>query len=217
MDTAAPTRAEQQIEQLLEQLEPGSDRYTVLSSAKNFKSSWVDLGRLLKQVRGSRLYSDWGYDSFEDYCSREIRIRRQTADKLTMAFHYLEKKQPTLMEDKLRPLPDYRSIDLLQQAEADTNFTSEQQQELEQAVFEGKISHPTIAKRFREMAMDHATMEQRQLSEYKSALSAARRLQSALGFLPDEFEGRQLDLAPLISSLEQAVELLDTEHELIVE
>jgi len=217
MDTPAQTRAEQQIEQLLEQLDPGSDRYTVLSSAKNFKSSWVDLGRLLKQVRGSRLYSDWGYDSFEDYCSREIRIRRQTADKLTMAFHYLEKNQPGLVEDKLRPLPDYRSIDLLQQAEADTSFTNEQQQELEQAVFEGKLSHPSIAKRFREMAMDHATMEQRQLSEYKSALMAARRLQNSLAFLPDEFEGRQLDLAPLIGALQQAVDLLDEDQEPIVE
>ena len=217
MDTPAQTRAEQQIEQLLEQLEPGSDRYTVLSSAKNFKSSWVDLGRLLKQVRGSRLYSDWGYDSFEDYCSREIRIRRQTADKLTMAFHYLEKNQPKLVEDPLRPLPDYRSIDLLQQATADNKFSHEQQQELEQAVFEGKLSHPSIAKRFREMAMDHATMEQRQLSEYKSALGAAKRLQNALAFLPDEFEGRRLDLEPLIGALQQAVDLLDEDQELIVE
>ncbi|PLX90036.1 MAG: hypothetical protein C0620_14420 [Desulfuromonas sp.] len=216
MESTPQTQAEHHIEHLLQQLEPGSERYSVLSSAKNFKSSWVDLGQQLKQVRSNRLYSTWGYDSFEDYCSREIRIRRQTADKLTMAYHYLEKNQPSLMEDKLQPLPDYRSIDLLCQADAEGNFTSEQQQELQQAVFEGKLSHPTIAKRFKEMAMDHATTEQRQLTEYKSALSAARRLQGALAFLPDQFAQRNLELAPLIAALEEAIDLLDPDQELIV-
>ncbi|MCD6525477.1 MAG: hypothetical protein J7K75_00590 [Desulfuromonas sp.] len=211
METAPQTRAEQQIEQLLRQLEPGCERYSILSSAKNFKSSWVDLGQQLKQVRTARLYSEWGYDSFEDYCAREIRIRRQTADKLTMAYYYLEQKRPALVNDQqnLNPLPDFRSIDLLRQADAEQKFSQEQQQELQQAVFEGKLSHPTIAKRFKEMSMEHATTQERQFSEYKNALNAARRLQGALGFLPDEFNGRDLDLAPLISSLEQAVDMLE--------
>lgn len=211
MDTPPQTRAEQQIDQLLQQLEPGCERHCILSSAKSFKSSWVDLGQQLKQVRTSRLYSEWGYDSFEDYCSREIRIRRQTADKLTMAYHYLEQKRPALVQDQqnLTPLPDFRSIDLLCQADGEQKFSAEQQQELQEAVFEGKLSHPTIAKRFKEMAMEHATTQERQFTEYKSALGAARRLQGALGFLPDEFNGRDLDLAPLISALEQAVDMLE--------
>lgn len=211
MNQAPQTQAEQKIEQLLSQLEPGSERYRILSSAKQFKSSWVDLGQQLQEVRRDRLYAQWGYECFEDYCSREIRIRRQTADKLTMAYHYLEQKNPALISqnDSLNPLPDFRSIDLLLQADADKKFNPDQQQELRNAVFEGKLSHPTIAKRFKEMTMEVADQAVRQHAEFKSALSAARRLQSAIGSLPDEFIGQELNLIPLIESLEKAVELLE--------
>jgi len=214
MNEVPQTQAEAKIEHLLSQLEPGSERYRILSSAKQFKSSWVDLGQQLQEVRRDRLYAQWGYECFEDYCSREIRIRRQTADKLTMAYHYLEQKTPTLIsEDRnLSPLPDFRSIDLLRQADADTKFSHEQQQELHNAVFEGNLSHPTIAKRFKEISMEVADESVRQHAEFKSALSAARRLQSAIGGLPDKFMDQELNLAPLIQSLEQAVELLEPQN-----
>jgi hypothetical protein len=210
MDQAPTTRAAEKIENLLRQLEPGTERYTILNSAKQFKSSWVDLGQQLQGVRRDRLYTQWGYANFEDYCAQEIRIRRQTADKLTMAFHYLEQNNPQLVrqQDSLNPLPDFRSIDILRQAEHEQNFNSDQQNELHQAVFEGKLSHPTIAKRYKEMMMEHAQPEIRQCAQYKSALSAARRLQSAMASLPEEFMTQDLNLTPLVEALEQAVEML---------
>ncbi len=213
MSQVPQTRSEEKIEQLLRQLDPGSERYLILNCAKNFKSSWVDLGQQLQTVRRERLYSQWGYDSFEDYCSREIRIRRQTADKLTMAYHYLEQKNPTLIQqDNLNPLPDFRSIDILRQAEAN-ELKNEQQQELHEAVFANNLSHPTIAKRFKEMTMECATPAIRQVAHYKSALSAARRLQGAMDELPDEFATPSTDLNQLIVNLEQAIELLQPEVE----
>ncbi|OQY17888.1 MAG: hypothetical protein B6I36_08190 [Desulfobacteraceae bacterium 4572_35.1] len=115
MEKGPQTSAETEIELLLRQLEPGSARYSILNCAKHFKSSWVELGQQLQVVRQQRSYTDWGYTTFEDYCAREIRIRRQTADKLTMAFHYLQQNNPTLAQqsDNLQPVPDFRSIDLL--------------------------------------------------------------------------------------------------------
>lgn len=216
MDQAPKSRSEEQIEQLLRQLEPGTERYSILSSAKQFKSSWVELGQQLQGVRRERRYSEWGYDSFEDYCAREIRIRRQTADKLTMAYHYLEQKNPKILSgsDNLHPLPDFRSIDLLRQAEYDASINGDQQQELQKAVFADNLSHPTIAKRFKEMTMQAAAAEIRQYAQYKSALSAARRLQGAVAELPDEFLHQELNLAPVIDKLEQAMELLQPQEQL---
>ncbi|MDY0190740.1 MAG: hypothetical protein RBR22_08405 [Desulfuromonas sp.] len=216
MDQAPKSRSEEQIEQLLRQLEPGTERYSILSSAKQFKSSWVELGQQLQGVRRERRYSEWGYDSFEDYCAREIRIRRQTADKLTMAYHYLEQKNPKILDDsdRLHPLPDFRSIDLLRQAECDASINGDQQQELQKAVFADNLSHPTIAKRFKEMTMQAAAPAIRQYAQYKSALSAARRLQGAMAELPDEFLPQDLDLAPVIDKLEQALELLQPQQDM---
>ena len=61
MNEVPQTQAEAKIEHLLSQLEPGSERYRILSSAKQFKSSWVDLGQQLQEVRRDRLYAQWGY------------------------------------------------------------------------------------------------------------------------------------------------------------
>ena len=73
---ATPTKGAQHIDQLLQQLSPDSERYQVLMSAKRFKSSWAELGESLTRVANTGEFHDWGYASFEDYCAREIRIRR---------------------------------------------------------------------------------------------------------------------------------------------
>jgi hypothetical protein len=133
-----------------------------------------------------------------------------------MAYHYLEQKNPKILDDsdRLHPLPDFRSIDLLRQAECDASINGDQQQELQKAVFADNLSHPTIAKRFKEMTMQAAAPAIRQYAQYKSALSAARRLQGAMAELPDEFLPQDLDLVPVINKLEQALELLQPQQEM---
>lgn len=192
------------IEQLMEQLEPGSERYNILNCARRFKSSWLDLGRLLQLVRQQQLYRQWGYDSFEQYCASEIHIRRATADKLTMAYHFVEQKRPALLDnDNLAPVPDFRSINLLQQAQAHSGLDEEQRHELHQAVFERELSHPGIAKRYKEMTMAVATPQARHLEACKSALSAARRLQSAMANLSGDYPD---ELSSLIETLSAEVD-----------
>ncbi|MBL9038918.1 MAG: hypothetical protein JNG84_10410, partial [Archangium sp.] len=36
-------------------------RSTVAAAAKRFKSSWVELGKLLVQVNNEALFQEWGY------------------------------------------------------------------------------------------------------------------------------------------------------------
>jgi predicted CopG family antitoxin len=106
MDDQVKSKAERQIEQIMQEVEPGSDRYRALESAKRFKSSWAELGERLAEVRRKKLFENWGYAVFEDYCSREIRIRKATADKLLMAYHFLEKSEPQLLarREELSPI-----------------------------------------------------------------------------------------------------------------
>ena len=97
MDASTKSKGEQVIEGIMKELDPGSERYGVLSSAKRFKSSWVELGEKLLEVQRRGLFREWGYDSFEDYCTREIRIKKPTAQKLTHAYRYLKKEEPELL------------------------------------------------------------------------------------------------------------------------
>ncbi|MBX7097362.1 MAG: hypothetical protein K1X89_06605 [Myxococcaceae bacterium] len=73
---------------------PGTFRHTVIAAAKRFKSSWVELGKLLTKVRDEAQYEAWGYPTFEAYCLAELRIRKNTALKLTRSFSFLDKHEP---------------------------------------------------------------------------------------------------------------------------
>jgi len=185
MEQEKQTKGSQHIEQLMQQLPPESERYQVLATAKQFKSSWVELGEWLAKVSNSKRFSEWGFTSFEDYCTKEVRIRRQTAEKLLLAFRFLERKEPGLLERKEgRPLPDYRCVDLLRQADDEKQFSMAEYSELRQAVIEEERNHPLIAKQFRDMTHSHLP-EQKTVHQHRNALMAAKRLSTSLQEIPD--------------------------------
>ncbi len=179
------TKGELVIEQIMQQLDPASPRYRVLSVARQFKSSWVELGEQLCLVRNAGEYSAWGYNSFDDYCRQEVRIKKDTAIKLTGAYRYLEKEEPEILarSRQMQPIPDYRSIDLLRQAREEQQLNDEQYQQLRDTVIEKERSHPTVAKQFREFSGQNNPPSEEQL--LRQALTTVRRLDSQLQQLPD--------------------------------
>ncbi|MCM2265425.1 MAG: hypothetical protein NDI73_09560 [Desulfuromonadales bacterium] len=206
MDQNVPTKGAQHIEQLLQQLPPDSERYRVLISAKRFKSSWADLGESLTKVANTGQFHDWGYTSFEDYCAREIRIRRQTADKLLLAFRFLEREEPGVLERKEeRPLPDFRSVDLLRQAREEHTFSPDDYNNLRRTVLEEDRSHPTAAKQFRGMLQEYQP-ERRGERHCQGALSAARRLSNALAELEAVPPDLERAVQELVGYLEDRLE-----------
>lgn len=194
MREAAKTKGELIIEQLMRELDPSSPRYQVLATARQFKSSWVELGEQLIKVRNQGEFQGWGYDTFDDYCSKEIRIRKETARKLTQAYRYLEQEEPHLIsaERRLQPLPDYRAIDLLRQAREEQGFTEEEYNLFRESVIENERSYPTLQKQFREVSHLHNPPENDPLKNVRSSLATARRLNNQLeeleNFSPDHLK-----------------------------
>ena len=86
------------LEERMGSLSPESLRYRVLESAKNFKSSWVELGQYLHAVYQDKLFKEWGYGTFEAYCAKEIGIRQPTAVKLLKSYYFLEKEEPEYLK-----------------------------------------------------------------------------------------------------------------------
>lgn len=220
MREAAKTKNELIIEQLMRELDPSSPRYLVLATARQFKSSWVELGEQLMQVKNQAEFQGWGYESFDDYCSKEIRIRKETARKLTLAYRYLEQEEPELIsaERRMQPLPDYRAIDLLRQAREEQGFSDDEYAQLRESVIENERSLPTVQKQFREVAHMHHPPEIDPLKEIRSALTTARRLNNQLeeldGFSPErlkELHGLMDELHQQEQQLAQQREVLDEE------
>lgn len=202
---------ERHIEKIMEQLDPESERYQVLDTAKKFKSSWVELGDKLLQVSSRGHFREWGYQSFEDYCVQEIRIKKGTAEKLTLAYRYMEKQEPELLTQRnpLKPLPDFRSVDLLRQAKEEKGFSDDEYAQLRKSIVEEERSHPTVLKRFKEVAAGHDTEEPDPLVPVKASLSAARRLDTALAGVPEVPAEFRDNVVNLILHLEETLQSLD--------
>jgi hypothetical protein len=208
---------ERHIETIMQELDPTSERYRILDTAKRFKSSWVELGERLLAVSSRNLYQEWGYQSFDDYCAREIRIKKPTAQKLTLAYRYMEKEEPELLkrQHELKPLPDYRSVDLLRQAREERTFSDEEYADLRKSVIDEERSHPTVLKRFKETAAARGGATTDPAISLKICLAAARRLANLLSGvdnLPSAF-GEQL--GKLIAHLEGELASLPGREELI--
>ena len=211
MPETPKSSSERHIENIMKRLEPGSDRYEVLDKAKKFKSSWVELGEKLLQVSSKGHFRQWGYQSFEEYCVQEIRIKRGTAEKLTMAYRFMEKEEPGLLEarQELKPLPDYRSIDLLRKAKEEKGFSEQEYGELRKSVVEEERSHPTVLKKYKEVAA--LREEVNPLAPLKSSISAARRLDATLRGLVDPPALYLAQVGEMIAHLEEELEALSLE------
>ncbi len=95
------TAVEADLQKKAQSVPPGSFRHVVLTAAKRFKSTWAELGKLLVQVRDEAKFEEWGYESFEAYCLKELHIRKNTALKLPRSFSFLAKHEaPEVLKDE---------------------------------------------------------------------------------------------------------------------
>lgn len=116
------TKSLEVIEQKMTGMDTESLRYQILQNAKNFKTSWIDLGQALYTVWKDKLYKDWGFLSFDAYSSKEIGIRKNTALKLLKTYYFLEKEEPQFVNKEYvgtkdaAEVPSYESVDVLRMA-----------------------------------------------------------------------------------------------------
>ncbi len=91
-------------------------RATVAAAARRFKSSWFELGRALAQVRAADAWQDWGFASFDAYCTGELHIRRATAEKLLRSYGFLHRHERESAEAVERA-PPFEVVTVLADAE----------------------------------------------------------------------------------------------------
>jgi hypothetical protein len=144
------TRTAEKLAARAEDLPEGSPRRRVLEGARRFKAAWVELGRLLSEVKREGLWREWGYPSFERYCTKELFIRPSTAEKLTVSFGFLERHEPVLARSKGEArAPPFEVIEVLSRAEAAGRLSQEGWRALRDEVLERP---PTPAAMNRQLA-----------------------------------------------------------------
>jgi len=142
------TKVVSRLQERIEELPEGSFRRSVLESARRFKSSWVELGRLLSEVRREESFREWGYDSFHGYCTKELFLTGATAEKLTVSYGFLERREPAVARaGEAREAPPFEVIEVLSRAEAAGRLDDEAWAEMRHGVLEGEAGRAEVAKR----------------------------------------------------------------------
>jgi hypothetical protein len=189
-------------------------RQHVMVCAKNFKTSWVELGRALYAVWKDRLYKGWGYGDFEQYTSREIGIKRNTSMKLLRSYYFLEKEEPQVLssymdESAQDKLPGYEAVDLLRQAKEKQTLDKEDYRNFREAVLTGK-DDGEVKKELTQMIRQRKELEPEEAWEQRRA-STVKRFVSTLKSLNEEIKSGKLLPAQLIRETEALIHKLEQE------
>ncbi|MDD5246425.1 MAG: hypothetical protein PHS09_03420 [Candidatus Omnitrophica bacterium] len=203
------------LEEKMQAMDDNSVRYHVLEAAKNFKSSWIDLGRALYSVLKDKLYKDWGYSSFDIYTAKEIGIRKQTAMKLLRSYYFLEKEEPVYLKQEASEaqtasaVPSFESIDVLRMAKA-KKIDEDDYQALKQQVFEKGRDARDVKKDLTALIRQRAEVDPEEARE-KRKVSTVRRFVGTLKALKQELQINKLLPAPLLRETEELIKKLEAQ------
>ncbi|MFA5754216.1 MAG: hypothetical protein WC905_02610 [Patescibacteria group bacterium] len=131
-------------DQLLLKFDPESMRGRAVRAIRDFRSSWIDLGRTLCDVAYGGDYKDWGYEDFEVYCARELGLKKPTAKKLMVSYQYMKGREPELLQSaesgETKSLPDYTTVEQLARAEKCADVDHEKIESVRVKVFSGELT-----------------------------------------------------------------------------
>jgi len=213
---AAKTKSIRNIEEKMENLDVNSLRYHILESAKNFKCSWIELGRSLYSVYKDKMYKEWGYLNFDIYVAREIGIRKQTAMKLLKSYYFLEKEEPQYLKtdytESSQPanIPSYESVDILRQVKNKKVFDDDDYSNFKKEIFEKGRDARELKKNIGVIIRQRQELEPQEAQE-KRKRAMVNRLLGQLRLLKQEVQVLKLLPAPLIKDLDILIKNIDTE------
>lgn len=201
MDATLKTSAIKKIEEKLDAIDGNSMRAFLLQSAKNFKTSWIELGRALFAVKKDKLFYDWGFDSFDVYAQKEVGIKKQTALKLIKSYAFLEKEETWFLEkrdqEEEQPslLPNYEAVDVLRLAKQKKDLAAGDYETLRKSVFEEGKDHKEVKKDLtalmkqrEEVNPEDARMQARlkTIKRFLSTMRSTKEQLETLNMLPND-------------------------------
>jgi hypothetical protein len=158
------------------------ERAELLSRARRFKTSWLELAEALTQTRRGGRWKEWGYDTFEAYAKTELHLRQETVDKLTGSYTFLQRRAPAVLQrDPLREkMPSYQSVDFLRRAEASDGAPKDAVEEIRRRVIDDAAPAGTLSRQYGDVVfpIDEDTRAARDSAGVKNV---ARRLRELLG------------------------------------
>lgn len=185
--TAPRTKVDGELEARIAQFRGDEERVAVLQSARRFKASWIELGEGLSRVLRGERFKAWGFGSFEDYCTKELHLKRDTAFKLTGSYSFLSQRAPEVLRrdglsSRIPPLEAVRFWQRAEEAEPEGEPSAERAsalREIRRAVVDEGTPAAELRRRYKEVFFPTGDDERAQ-RERAQVLAAAQKLLTLL-------------------------------------
>jgi hypothetical protein len=186
------TNVDRALAALEEQHADDPERVELLRRTRRFKSSWLQLGEALAEVKRGKTWERWGYETFEAYAKAELKLRMETVEKLTGSYMFLHKRAPeVLRRDPLENhLPSYQAIDFLRRAEErneeDNTVSEETMVEVRNKILDEGVPMATVARLYKDslFPVSPADKKSKDKKELKSTATKLRDLLAETNAVP---------------------------------
>ena len=207
------SKAIQRLEERMSNLPAGSLRRETLEAAKRFKSSWIELGRMLWTVYREKKFREWGYLTFEAYCAKEVGIRAPTAKKLLHSYYFLEKEEPSTLqrldaETAPAALPSPDSVNLLRLLKNRKEIPAADYQKVRGYVLEKGKEVQEVRREVKSLLQENAKADPAAVEEARIR-SSVRRMIGTLRSLRQQLSGADLVPKKILDDMEGLVKRLE--------
>ncbi len=206
----------QNLEERMKNMDTESLRYHILESAKNFKTSWVELGRALYTVWKDKMYKEWGYSSLDAFTAKEMGIKKQTAMKLLRSYYFLEKEEPRylkpdfLQAQEASKVPSYESIDLLRMAKNKKILDQDDYANIKKEIFDDGFDTMQVRRDLTSLIRQRQELDPEEAHQ-KRKMATVKRLLTTLKSLKKEAELLKLLPAGLIKETASLISHIESE------
>ena len=191
---------------LTKRLDPNSSRMQLIQSAIRFKSNWVEFGKKLTRVAAEKQYREWGYEKFADYCWTELRIKQNTALKLTNAYFFMSRQEPDYFRrEKSVNMPDLDAVGILQKAKADNSFSDEMYAEVRDSALVKGQAASTVARKYKELSNSNRdrSIEEESIEQGLHLIARIRKKLFAIPRIPEQYTAYLTEIEEFLNSIER--------------
>lgn len=181
---------------------------------KDFKTSWLNLGRHLYSIHEDKKFYGWGYNKFEEYTEQELGLKKSICIKLLKAYLFLEEDEPAYLaenfKDHREPLqvPSCDQIDVLRLAKSKREILREDYQKMRASVFEHGKDAAEVRKELTCLMKERKQVDPEEERDRRSE-AAIRKVVSSLKSFQKDMDALKLidnDLLEEVVGLSQKLE-----------
>ncbi len=183
-------------------------REEVLEYSKNFKISWLNLGRHLYAIWQDKLYHSWGYEKFEDYTEKEVGIKKSLCLKLLKAYLFVEQDEPAYLEKNFSQIrkavnvPGYDAVDVLRLAKSKKELLADDYAKLRGDVFERGVEASEARKDLTAMMKERKPVDPEEEREQRNQ-TAIKKLIGAIEAFKKDMEVLKLIPGNIIEEVKE--------------